>query len=83
MTCATIRRCAPGSTPQNEVTNAFLATLPGRDAFEQRITELYDYERFGAPEKKGGHYFYTRNDGLQNQAVLLRARQPSTARDAC
>jgi len=57
-------------TAQNEVTDAFLETLPARDAFKQRITELYDYERFGIPEKDGGRYFYTRNDGLQNQSVL-------------
>ncbi len=56
---------------QNRVTNAFLATLPGRKALEKRLTELYDYERFAAPEKKGGRYFYTHNSGLQNQAVLF------------
>ena len=55
---------------QNKVTNGFLATLPLRDAFKARMTELYDYERFGVPRKKGGHYFYTRNSGLQNQSVL-------------
>ncbi len=56
---------------QNAVTNAFLSALPGRNALEQRITQLYDYERFAAPEKKGGRYFYTHNSGLQNQAVLF------------
>ncbi|HUG45381.1 MAG TPA: prolyl oligopeptidase family serine peptidase [Sphingomicrobium sp.] len=55
---------------QNEVTDAFLAGLPEREAFKQRITELYDYERFGIPDKEAGRYFYTRNDGLQNQSVL-------------
>jgi prolyl oligopeptidase len=55
---------------QNNVTNSFLQTLPGREALERRMTQLYDYERFGVPEKKGGRYFYTRNDGLQNQSVL-------------
>src|SRR4249919_3860777 len=55
---------------QNKVTNAFLATLPGRAELEKRMTELYDYERFAAPEKEGGRYFYTRNSGLQNQSVL-------------
>ena len=55
---------------QNRVTDAFLATLPGRDHFRRRMTELYDYERFGVPLKEGGRYFYARNDGLQNQSVL-------------
>jgi prolyl oligopeptidase len=56
---------------QNAVTNHFLSTLSGRQALEKRITELYDYERFAVPEKKGTHYFYTHNTGLQNQAVLF------------
>jgi len=57
-------------TAQNAVTDAFLETLPLRDRFKARMTELYDYERFGVPAKKGGRYFYSRNDGLQNQSVL-------------
>jgi prolyl oligopeptidase len=56
---------------QNRVTDAFLATLPLREKFKARMTQLYDYERFGVPIRKGGRYFYTRNDGLQNQAVLF------------
>jgi prolyl oligopeptidase len=55
---------------QNKLTDAYLATLPGRDTFKQRLTALFDYERFGLPEKKGERYFYSRNSGLQNQAVL-------------
>jgi prolyl oligopeptidase len=55
---------------QNAVTNAYLATLPGRDIFAARLKQLLDYERFGVPVKKGGRYFYSRNAGLQNQAVL-------------
>jgi prolyl oligopeptidase len=56
---------------QNAVTNAFLSTLAGRKALEQRLTQLFDYERFGVPKKKGRRYFYTHNSGLQNQAVLF------------
>ncbi len=55
---------------QNKLTDAYLATLPGRDAFKARMTELYNYERFGLPRKAGTRYFYTRNDGLQAQSVL-------------
>jgi len=55
---------------QNKVTDAYLATLPGREAFKARMTELYNYERFGLPTKAGTSYFYSRNDGLQPQSVL-------------
>jgi prolyl oligopeptidase len=58
-------------TAENQVTDAFLAELPLRDWFKQRMTALYDYERFGLPVKKGTHYFYTHNSGLQNQSVLF------------
>ena len=56
---------------QNAVTQAYLETLPQRGWFEERIRALTDYERFGLPVKAGGHYFYTRNSGLQNQAQLF------------
>ena len=55
---------------ENQVTNNFLATLPARKALGQRLTELLNYERYTGIQKKGGRYFYTRNSGLQNQAVL-------------
>ena len=58
-------------TDQNRVTNAFLQTLPHRAAFRQRMTQLYDYERFSVPQAAGNRYFYTRTDGLQNQSVLF------------
>ncbi|NUN67989.1 S9 family peptidase [Pseudanabaena biceps] len=55
---------------ENKVTNAYLATLPRRDAIKSRLTELWNYERFGIPRLRGQTKFYTRNSGLQNQAVL-------------
>ncbi len=55
---------------QNEVTDSYLETLPGREALANRMKELFDYERFGLPRARGDSYFYTRNDGLQNQSVL-------------
>ncbi len=56
---------------ENAVTDAYLATLPARDVFRNRLRTLYDYERFGVPRKAGSRYFYSRNSGLQNQAVLF------------
>nr|MDZ8039024.1 prolyl oligopeptidase family serine peptidase [Nostoc sp. CreGUA01] len=55
---------------QNKVTNAHLNTLPGREIFRDRLKQLYNYERFSIPVKKGGRYFYLHNSGLQNQQVL-------------
>lgn len=56
---------------QNRVTQDYLAKLPERAWFAQRIRQLLDYERFGLPVKAGKAYFYTRNSGLQNQAQLF------------
>ena len=55
---------------QNDVTFAYLATIPEREQIAKRMRELWDYERFSLPRKAGGRYFYGYNDGLQNQNVL-------------
>lgn len=55
---------------QNAVTFAYLETLPQRTAIRERLTALWDYERFDVPFKEGGRYFFFRNDGLQSQSVL-------------
>ncbi|MBU6265945.1 MAG: prolyl oligopeptidase family serine peptidase [Sphingomonadales bacterium] len=55
---------------QNAVTASYLATLPARDWFANRIRALTDYERFGLPKKAANRYFYLRNTGLQNQSQL-------------
>ena len=55
---------------ENEVTQPFLEAIPARDTINQRLTEVWNYERFTTPVKQGGRYFYRRNDGLQDQDVL-------------
>jgi len=55
---------------QNRVTFAWLDQVPQRAAIRSRLTALWDYPRYGAPFKKAGRYFFFRNSGLQNQAVL-------------
>jgi prolyl oligopeptidase len=47
-----------------------LGAVPARDAIRARLEALVDHARFGRPRKHGGTYFYTRNDGLQDQSVL-------------
>ncbi len=59
---------------QNAVTQSYLAALPQRGWFAQRIRALTDYERFGLPQKAGANYFYMRNSGLQNQSQLFVRR---------
>ena len=55
---------------QNKVSGVYLAGLPGRENIAKRLTELYNYERFGIPRVRGGVQFFARNSGLQNQSVL-------------
>jgi len=55
---------------QNQLTQGYLGQIRGREAIRQRLTKLWNYERFSVPFKEGGRYFYSRNDGLQNQSVL-------------
>lgn len=55
---------------QNQVTFNYLNEIPVREQIKQRLTQLWDYEKFGIPFKEGNCYFYFKNDGLQNQSVL-------------
>lgn len=59
---------------QNALTRAWIDAVPERGEIEERLSELWNYPRHGAPWKKGGRYFFARNDGLQNQAVICSAR---------
>jgi prolyl oligopeptidase len=59
---------------QNEVTDKFLAAMPQRLPTRRIYTELYNYERFGIPFQEGGRYFWSRNDGLQQQNVYYWAK---------
>jgi prolyl oligopeptidase len=56
---------------EKAVSDSYLDSLPGKDALAAKMKVLFDYERFSLPRKAGGHYFFTKNDGLQNQSPLL------------
>ena len=55
---------------ENKITFDYLEKIPERKRINQRITALWDYEKFGIPFKEGGNYFFSKNTGLQNQSVL-------------
>jgi len=55
---------------QNAVTEAYLAQLPARDWFRERVGQFFDFARYSTPYRRGGRYFYTFNSGLQNQSPL-------------
>ncbi len=55
---------------ENKITFGYLKSIPERQAIEDRITELWDYEKYSSPFKRGGRYYFYKNDGLQNQSVL-------------
>ena len=55
---------------QNALTQSYLAQVPMREQIKARMTELWDYEKFGVPEMRGKRIFYTYNTGLENQDIL-------------
>lgn len=61
-------------TAQNDLTEGYLNQIPGREALDQHLTKLWNVERFGVPFREGGRYFFTKNDGLQNQSVLYSTK---------
>ncbi len=59
---------------QNKVTQAYLGNIDFRAQVKERLTELENYEKVSAPEKHGDYYYFSKNDGLQNQAVIYRVK---------
>jgi len=58
---------------EQALTDSYLATIPQRETIKQRLTKIWNYERFSAPAKIGNFYIYSKNDGLQNQSILYKA----------
>lgn len=66
----TSQKVADWVESQNKVTFEFLESIPERTTIQNRLTELWNYEKYSAPFKRGGRYYYLYNSGLQNQYVL-------------
>jgi prolyl oligopeptidase len=61
-------------TAENRVTDAYFERIPYRAALKDRLTQLYDYARYTAPERRGETFYYRVNSGLQNQSVVVRQK---------
>jgi prolyl oligopeptidase len=55
---------------QNKVTFGYLEQIPFRNKIKERLEQIWDYPKYGTPFKKGGRYFFFKNDGMQNQSVM-------------
>ncbi|MFN8577450.1 MAG: prolyl oligopeptidase family serine peptidase [Candidatus Sericytochromatia bacterium] len=60
---------------QNLVTRKYIDSSSIKDKFKSRLTELWNYPKYSAPTKEGDRYFFYKNDGLQNQAVLYMQKE--------
>ena len=61
---------------QSKLSRAYLDAIPGREQIRARLTRIWNFERWSPPEHYGGYWFYSHNDGLQNQSVLYVATDP-------
>ncbi|MFM2291325.1 MAG: hypothetical protein RIS29_1138 [Bacteroidota bacterium] len=59
---------------ENKVTQDYLSTIPFREQLRARLKTVYNYPKYGSPFKKGGYYYFYKNNGLQNQSVLYRQK---------
>ena len=57
---------------QNTVSGSYLAAIPFRDKVKSRLAILWNYPKYGSPRKEGSYYYFSKNDGLQNQSILYR-----------
>lgn len=57
---------------ENKVTNAYLAKIPFRQKIKDRLTQIWDYPKYGLPFKKGDYWYFYKNDGLQQQYVIYQ-----------
>jgi len=60
---------------QNLVTFGYLEKISYREQIKERLTNMYNYERYGMPHKEGDYTYFSKNDGLQNQYVIYRQKE--------
>ncbi len=62
---------------ESKLSSNYLAGIPGRDDIAARLKKIWNFERWSAPERHGQYWFYTHNDGLQNQPVIFATATPT------
>lgn len=60
---------------ENEVTDAYLASIPFLQSIQSRLKELWNYDKYSAPFKEGDYNYYSKKTGLQNQSVIYRQKE--------
>jgi prolyl oligopeptidase len=71
---ASVPEVASWVEAQNKVTFAYLEKIPFRQKIKDRLTQLFNYPKYSSPARRGEYFFYTKNDGLQNQSVWYRQK---------
>jgi len=57
---------------ENKITEKYLQDSPvSLEVLTKKLTEVYDYPKYGTPSKHGSHYFFSKNSGLQNQPYVI------------
>ncbi len=67
---------------QNDLTFGYLENIPYRSFLKERLSEVWNYEKIGAPFKRGEYTYFSKNDGLQNQYVYYRYKNEESPEDA-
>lgn len=67
---------------QNALTFSYLEDIPYRDSLKERLTQVWNYEKIGAPFKRGEYTYFSKNDGLQNQSVYYRYKNDESPEEA-
>lgn len=60
---------------ENEVTDAYLASIPFLQSIQSRLKELWNYDKYSAPFKEGDYNYYSKKTGLQNQSIIYRQKE--------
>lgn len=58
---------------QNEITQNYISNYPEKEKIKNRLTNIWNFERAGAPSYAGKYYLMFKNNGLQNQSILYKS----------